>query len=80
MLIGGFLCLAAFTLTGRCIPILIPLANVSLDTKLELYIRETPPVPDIAELKKHLHVPEDRSLFYSDPGGYAKKQQKMGQG
>ena len=47
MLNQGFLFMAAFTLTGRCVPTLIPSTNVSLDIKLELYTRETPPVPDV---------------------------------
>ncbi|KAG6901412.1 hypothetical protein C0995_012302 [Termitomyces sp. Mi166 len=27
-------------------------------------------VPDVAEIKKHLHVKPNKSLFYSGPGGY----------
>ncbi|KAG6899900.1 hypothetical protein C0995_004754 [Termitomyces sp. Mi166 len=27
-------------------------------------------VPDVAEIKKHLHVEPNKSLFYSGPGGY----------
>lgn len=35
--------------------------------------RENPPLPSIKDIQDHLNVPKDVSLFYSGPGGYAKK-------
>lgn len=35
--------------------------------------RANPPLPSIQDIKDHLNVPKDVSLFYSGPGGYAKK-------
>ncbi|KAI1754931.1 hypothetical protein F4782DRAFT_492057 [Xylaria castorea] len=34
---------------------------------------KTPPLPSIQDCKDHLKVEKDTTLFYSGPGGYAKK-------
>lgn len=73
-------CLALLVPQSLCVPTPTPLESISLDLVNDLYIRETPPVPSVEEIKKHLNVAKDRSLFYSGPGGYAKKARDWAKG
>ena len=68
----GVVCLAALVSRSLCVPTPAPSGNVSLDAANDIHGRLTPAVPDVEEIKKHLDVAKDISLFYSGPGGYAK--------
>ncbi|KAI0182775.1 hypothetical protein EV127DRAFT_448818 [Xylaria flabelliformis] len=65
--------LASLAATSLAVPI--------HDNPISLDIREvavgkrgkTPPLPSVQDCKDHLKVEKDTTLFYSGPGGYAKK-------
>lgn len=63
-----------------CVPTPAALESVSLDIVNGLNIRDTPPVPSVEEIKKHLSVAKDTCLFYSGPGGYGKKARDWAKG
>ena len=65
-------CLALLLSKGLSAPVL-SLSEAVHHAANDIHIRDTPPLPEVDEIKKHLDVAKDTSLFYSGPGSYAKK-------
>ncbi|KAI9784926.1 MAG: hypothetical protein M1816_000562 [Peltula sp. TS41687] len=65
-----------FTLTSSVLSAPIEPTGDTSPRDGKVVARATPPLPTLAECKQQLNVAKDNSLFYSGPGGFAKKAKK----
>jgi hypothetical protein len=65
--------LASLVVSGLAIPVQDDHASLDIRVVAQGKRGKTPPLPTVQDCKDHLKVEKDTTLFYSGPGGYAKK-------